>query len=297
MRRLLPLLALLFLLPARADEVTLKHAGLTLNANLEKTASWPAGPVVLVVHGTLAHNGMELIAGLQPLLAAKGLSSLAINLGLGVGNRHGMYDCATPHRHRHVDAVAEIGAWIDWLKQQGTKQVVLLGHSRGGNQAAWFAAERDDPALRAVVLAAPATWTAAEAAQGYEKRYGKPLAPTLEKAKALVAAGKGDTLMEQVDFVYCANTSATAAAFVGYYAPDERFDTPTLLPRINEPALVVAAGGDELVKDLPARAAPVADGKKVRLVTIDGADHFFRDLYAEDMVEAIAKFVASEVKP
>ena len=296
MTRLLSLLALLCLTPAHAVEVTLAHGGLTLNANLEKTASWPAGPVVLIVHGTLAHNGMELIAGLQPLLAAKGLSSLAINLGLGVDNRHGMYDCATPHRHRHVDAVAEIGSWVNWLKQQGTKQVVLLGHSRGGNQAAWFAAEHDDPALRAAVLAAPATWTAAEAAQGYEKRYGKPLAPTLEKAKSLVTAGKGDTLVEQVDFVYCANASATAAAFVGYYAPDERFDTPTLLPRINEPVLVVAAGGDELVKDLPARTAPAVDGKRVRLVTIDGADHFFRDLYAEDMVEAVAAFVAETIR-
>ncbi len=296
MTRLLPLLALLCLAPAHADDVTLKHGGLTLNANLEKTASWPAGPVVLIVHGTLAHNGMELIAGLQPLLAAKGLSSLAINLGLGIDNRRGMYDCATPHRHRHADAVTEIGAWIDWLKQQGTRQIVLLGHSRGGNQAAWFAAERDDPALRAVVLAAPATWTAAEAARGYETRYGKPLAPVLEKAKSLVAAGKGDTFMEQVDFVYCANASVTAAAFVGYYAPDERLDTPTLLPRVNEPVLVVAAGGDELVKDLPARAAPAADGKKVRLVTIDGADHFFRDLYAEDMVEVVATFLAETAR-
>lgn len=50
-----------------------------------------------------------------------------------------MYDCAKPHRHRLVDALDEIAAWVDWLKQRGASDIVLLGHSRGGNQAAWYA--------------------------------------------------------------------------------------------------------------------------------------------------------------
>ena len=49
-----------------AEEVRIEHNGLTLNANLEKAdASWPAGPVVLMTHGTLAHRGLEIIEGLQ----------------------------------------------------------------------------------------------------------------------------------------------------------------------------------------------------------------------------------------
>ncbi len=279
--------------PTLADEVKLPYQGITLNANLEKSAdSWPAGPVVLMTHGTLAHRGMEIMAGLQSMFADRGISSLAINLGLGLDDRTaGMYDCATTHTHRHTDAVAEIGAWLDWLKAQGATNVALLGHSRGGNQAARFAAASTDPVVTAVILIAPQTWSKEDAAADYEKRYGKPLAPLLAKARALVDAGKGDTLMAPVDFVYCEQTSATAAAFVSYYAPDPDMDTPAVIPGIKSPVLVVAGSEDTAVKGLPEKVEPLADGERVQLLVVDGADHFFRDLYSEDIADSVAELL------
>ncbi len=62
--QLVTVLALLLTLswPSPAEEVTLQHKGLTLNANLmlaeDKTLS---DGVLLVVHGTLAHNRMEIV--------------------------------------------------------------------------------------------------------------------------------------------------------------------------------------------------------------------------------------------
>jgi pimeloyl-ACP methyl ester carboxylesterase len=280
-----------FVSPAMAEEIKLSFQGMTLNANLEKAGeSWPAGPVVLMTHGTLAHRGMEIMAGLQSMFADRGISSLAINLSLGLDDRAaGMYDCATPHSHRHTDAVAEIGAWLEWLKTQGAEKVTLLGHSRGGNQTARFAAATADPVVTAVILIAPQTWSADYAAADYEKRYGKPLAPVLAKARGLVDAGKGDTLMESVDFIYCEQTSATATAFVSYYAADADMDTPAVIPAIKAPVLVVAGTEDTAVKGLPEKMEPVADGERVRLLVMDGADHFFRDLYSEDIADAVAE--------
>lgn len=285
--------ATLLLAPAtQAGEVKITHQGLTLNANLELApGKTVADGVMLVTHGMLAHGGMELIAALQGLLKEKGWSSLAINLGLGVSNRKGMYDCAQPHTHRHADALDEIGLWLSWLEGQGAKSVVLLGHSQGGNQTARFVSERDRPTVSAVVLLAPATWDEQKAAKGYEARYKQPLKPILERAQALVAAGKGGTQFERTGFLYCADATVTAESFVAYYAPDTRRDTPSLLPKITKPVLVVAASQDEIISDLPARAAAHADGKRVQLKVIEGADHFFRDLYAEDAVEAIAAFL------
>jgi pimeloyl-ACP methyl ester carboxylesterase len=278
---------------ALADEVKLPYQGITLNANLEKSAdSWPAGPVVLMTHGTLAHRGMEIMAGLQSMFADRGISSLAINLGLGLDDRSaGMYDCATAHSHRHTDAVAEIGAWLDWLKTQGATNVALLGHSRGGNQTARFAAASTDPVVTAVILIAPQTWSEDDAAADYEKRYGKPLAPVLAKAQALVEAGKGDTLMAPVDFIYCEQTSATATAFVSYYAPDPDMDTPGVIPGIKSPVLVVAGSEDTAIKGLPDKVEPLADGERVKLLVVDGADHFFRDLYSEDIADSVAELL------
>ena len=276
--------------PAPAEEVKLPHGDLTLNANLEKVeGNWPQGPVILITHGTLAHNAMEIIETAQGLFAENGYSSLAINLSLGLSDRHGMYDCATPHTHKHTDALDEIGLWLGWLKEQGARRVVLLGHSRGGNQTAWFAAERDDPVIRAVVLIAPMTWSEDYAAKAYQQRFGKPLAAVLSEARKRAEAGQA--WLEHTDFLYCPDTRVSPQAFLSYYAPEPRRDTPKLLPRINKPVLVFAGTEDQVVKGLGGRLAPLAEAGTIRLQVLDGADHMFRDLYAEDLVDAVVAFI------
>jgi pimeloyl-ACP methyl ester carboxylesterase len=210
-----------------------------------------------------------------------------MTLSLGLDNRRGMYDCATPHTHKHTDALEEIGAWLGWLQSRGVGQVVLLGHSRGGNQSARFAAAHPEAPLSAVILVAPQTWSEAYAAEDYQTRYGKALATPIEQARQLEEEGKGGSLMEHVDFIYCADTSATALAFLSYYAPDPRMDTPHLIPEIKTPVLVVAGTEDEVVRGLVEKVQPLADGQRVRLLVLDGADHSFRDLYAEEIADAV----------
>lgn len=281
---------------AVAGVVTLSHGGMTLNANLERAgSSWPAGPVVLMTHGTLAHRGMEIMAGLQGMFAERGISSLAINLSLGLDNRTAaMYDCATPHTHRHTDAVDEIGAWLGWLKGQGAGHIALLGHSRGGNQVARFAAASDDPGVSAVFLIAPQIWDADRAAQDYKQRYGTDLSPLLAKAEQMVADGRGGELMDGVDFLYCEDTRVTADAFLSYYAPDRNMDTPQLIPQIRVPVTVFAGSEDTVEAGLVDEVKPLADGDHVRLVVIDGADHFFRDLYSEEIADTVASALGVE---
>ena len=280
-----------------AAEVKLPYENLTLNANLDKAEGWPAGTTVLITHGTLSHNQSEIIVALQQLFLERGVSSLAINLGLGLDDRHGPYDCGTPHVHTHEGAVGEIGAWLDWLKKQGVEHVALLGHSRGGNQTAWFAAEHDDPVISKVILVAPQTWSAQAEADSYQKNYGKPLAPVLEKSESLLAAGHPDTLMEHTDFIYCADTSVSANSFVSYYAADPRKDTPWLLPKIDKPVLVFVGSEDQVSSGLDAALAPLAEGGVIELEVMDGADHFFRDLYAEDLVDRSVEFINEQGGP
>ncbi len=137
------LLALIFLLPGnvRAEEVIHEFQGLDLRGNLELAdgKSLKNG-VALIVHGTMSHNRMEMIATLQENLRARGLNSLAITLSLGLDRREGPYPCDIEHNHRHLDAVDEIRSWISWLKIAGAKRVTLIGHSRGGNQVALYMA-------------------------------------------------------------------------------------------------------------------------------------------------------------
>ncbi|MEW5729652.1 MAG: alpha/beta hydrolase [Pseudomonadota bacterium] len=280
---------------AQAEEkaVQIKQGALTLNGTLSLADGKSVKDgVVLFTHGTLAHNGMELVKAMQAALAERGINTLAISLGLGLDNRQGMYDCAVPHRHKHTDALDDIGAWLGWLKGQGAAKVALLGHSRGGAQTALFAAERPDPVVSKVVLMAPMTYDEKAEAAGYQARHGKPLAEPLAKAAALVKAGKGAEMMKDTGFIYCPGATVAAASFVSYYQPDPRLGVVAPLSRIAVPTLVIAASDDQVVKDLPEAVKPLADGKKVKLVTVPQSDHFFLDFAAEDAADAIKAFLA-----
>ena len=234
---------------------------------------------------------MEIMTALKGLLAEWGLNTLAINLSLDLDDRHGMVDCPTPHRHRDVDAMGEIAAWVVWLNNKGAGPVTLLGHSRGGNQAARYAAGNPDPAVKRLVLVAPATSNPGKPARGYYRRYKKDLAPLLKKARDLMAAGKGDALMKDVDFLYCPKTTVTAATFADYYGANPKRDTPGVIRRITLPVLAVAGGSDRVNPHFGKKMKKLPQAN-VKLVVIEDAGHFFRDLFGEDLADAIAEFIA-----
>lgn len=277
----------------KADEVTVKQGDTELRGELTLAdGNAVKDGVILMLHGTLANNKMEIMQALTDLLKERGYNTLSINLSFGIDKRPSeMLDCATEHRHKHEDAVTELDTWMNWLKEQGAEKVVILGHSRGGNQVAWYAAEHDSPLLEKVVTIAPATADPAKDAQEYEERYKKPLADIMAEATKLVEEGKGDTLMDVPGFVYCENAKASAASIVSYYNDDERKNTPSLLPKIKKPMLIIMGSADEVVTDLPAKLEGVSQDN-LTVETIDGADHFFRDLYADEAADKIAEFVA-----
>jgi pimeloyl-ACP methyl ester carboxylesterase len=292
LRALLTALLLLAAAPLAAEEVKTRHRGTTLNGNLELAPDKGLEDgVILIVHGLLAHNRLELITALQRDFKKHRLSTLAINLSLGVDDRHGMFDCGRLHTHRPADALDEIDAWIGWLKTNGVTDVALLGHSQGGAQVALYAVERREPAVGAVVLLAPATFDAERFAAAYEQRFGAPLAPLLARAEALLREGRGETPMDSIGFLSCANASATASSIVGWYAPSPLRNTPTLLPRIRQRTLVVAAGADTVVPDLTQQLGGLPPQRNLTVEAVDGADHFFLDLHADDAVDKIADWL------
>jgi len=272
-----------------ADRVELQHDDLTLVGHME-TASAIEDGVVLMVHGTLAHGQMEIMRSMQELLRDAGYNSLAINLSLGQDARTGMYDCDATHRHKHEDAVEEIAAWAGWLEEQGAERLVVLGHSRGGNQVARYLA--DDPAetVEKAVLMAPQTWTAGEEAKGYQASYDTALQPLLDRAEMLVSEGKGDEVME-MDFIYCPDTTATAASVVSYYREDPMMDTPTALGETDVPTLVIVAGADTTVTDLEEKMAERVGDEHIEMTTVSGSDHMFRDLFLYDAADAATAFI------
>jgi len=93
---------------AMAESVQVTFAGKVLNGNLMKMSS--SRTIFLIVHGTWAHSGMEIITSLQSLLAESGENSLAINMSLGIDNLADAYKAQT-ELFRDNANVSEI--WID----------------------------------------------------------------------------------------------------------------------------------------------------------------------------------------
>ena len=273
---------------AASDPLSIEHEGLVLNGNLMLAPEEAiTDGVVLMVHGTMAHHGMELMEAQQKLLAERGWSSLAVTLGLGLSDRQGFLDCGVEHRHRHEDAVREISAWRQWLAENGANWVVLMGHSRGGNQVARAALSASGGKLRGLVLLAPMTWNSEAVAEAYQARHGQALDLVLSKANGMTP----DQVMAEVGFLSCPDARVLAGSFLSYYADDPQKDTPSLLPHISVPTVVIAAEEDRVVPNLAQHTAAVVDAD-TQFVMIEGADHMFLDFFAEDAADAIDAFLS-----
>ncbi len=80
------------------------------------------------------------------------------------------------------DCVFDIQACIDFLKENGCKKIVIMGHSLGGAKTAYFAGTQNVPELKAIVLksAIPAIH------DGYTR------ADLLKTSREMIAKGEGE---------------------------------------------------------------------------------------------------------
>jgi len=263
---------------ARAEPVQIKPGLLKLNGNLElpdgKTVE---DGVVILLHGTLSYDRQETIAALQKNLKARGIGSLAITLSLGIDDRQGPRACDVVHDYALAGARREISLWIEWLKAQHAKTIDLLGFSHGGAQVAAMGSEL--PTVRRLVLLAPAFATSVEQEVIYQRAFGHPLKPELE------AARKAPLERRTVDFLTCKQAPVLGATFLDGYAEI----APRRATKTGHPTLVIVAGQDEIVHDLKSKLP-----SDIKPVVIEGATHFFPDLYGEEAADAIATFLKGD---
>lgn len=257
-----------------AEEVHLFLDGTTLNADRVLVEGKDIeDDVILIVHGTLGHKDMEIIETLQTVLQESGHHSLAINLSLNINDRHGFYPCDNRHAHRSEDAFVELAAWAGWLRSQGASRIILLGHSRGANQATRYVLSSGTPISSLVLLAPPTT--------------GNSLAG--DELRTLTEMNPTEWLSDK-KFLHCEKADVQVRSYLSYRGPDANNDTVALMQNLQIPTLVISGSEDAVVSELASRMPDVAN-KFVEHVEVDGAGHFFRDLYTYDVVDAIDAFL------
>ncbi len=277
---------------ASAEKVQIRHAGKTLNANLEIADGKTLGDgVIVIVHGLMQHHDTEIIRGLQERFRDVGRNSLAMTLSMGIDDRRGSFECTTPLRFLFQDAVDEGLAWLAWLKTQGGGPVVMLGHSLGANQALKLTVEHYDPKITALVLLSPMTMGVERLRDVYKTRYRVDLDTVTAQAKDLVAQGKADQLM-RVDALTCPRAQVAPATLLDFYGGEPLHADPTThLSRVAVPVFVVAGSADERQPNVAAFLERFVDDKKVYLYTVESAGHFFRDLNLDEAAEETIAFL------
>ncbi len=235
---------------------------------------------------------MEIIEKSQQALLDNGRSSLAVTLSLGINDRHGFIDCGIDQRHLQANAMDEIQTWVRWLKSRDVTDVVLMGHSSAANQIMVYAVEQKDPVVKQLLFLAPSTTRHSRTL--FVRRYGDHFDQALQQAREMIAAGKGEQIIEKTDFIFCPQANVSANSFSSYYSmeADARFrNFVSNLPRLSVPTLIINGTEDERQPDIEENVKPYIDGKLIHLSNIEGAGHFFRDFNIDDAMEAAVEFL------
>jgi len=271
-----------------ASPIQQTYDHLTLNAEYQ-TATDKNAPFFIILHGTFAWHGMELPSTIQALLSEEAYGSLAFSLSLGEDNRSGFFDCSHPIISKHQDAQQEIKIWLDFVKSKGYKNIVLVGHSRGGAQIAQFVVDHPAGIMQAFLIA-PMTYLQADSAKAFDSKDLNKLGQWLNKAKT-----EPTFLLNAKKILHCDNAKISLESLVSYYSPLPVKNTPNIVARVQIPTRIYLGSNDpSITHSINQQESLYLSNKKVSRKVIQDADHYFRDFAAEDMVADMLQQLRSE---
>jgi pimeloyl-ACP methyl ester carboxylesterase len=225
--------------------------------------------LLLFVHG-MGGNFYRSVSKKEMLLQAPraGVDVLSFN------NRGNEKDVAT---EIFTDCVHDLDAAVAFGLQHGYRQIVLLGHSTGCQKITYYQARRRHPRVAALVLAAIGD-DYAIARRDLGRRYDAQLA----RARALIKAGRGETIMTAKGclhfaahrFLSVADPRQPEAEIFNLAGPLRTFR------KITCPTLAVLPAQEEFaclpVAEMSARLRAAARARPFDTVLIPDADHGFK---------------------
>lgn len=152
---------------------------------------------------------------------------------------------------RYIDghwdqAMEEMGRHVGTLRSRGATRIVLMGHSIGCPAALSYAARKSD--VDAIVLLAPG-----HIPRGYyEFPNLTPVRKSIDEARAMVAAGKGDerASFNDINQGNSLTVRLTARQYLSYFDPQSDAEMGVSAPRVpvSIPVLTVIGSADSLFR-------------------------------------------------
>ena len=260
-----------------------------LNANYINNDS--SKIIVLILHGTRGHKKLELIQTLSERFSDSNIDTLSMNLSYGITNRNDDFlPCDIIHDHLNSKSLSEIRLWFDFIKQKNKyEKIILLGHSRGGlNIAQFYSSLPDDnkDIISNVIMLAPIS---DEYSDTIEKINNNTLIQKIKNNSI-----ENDEVIK-INFMSCNNAEVKYATYKDYTHitntdTGNRGSLIGLLNSFSIKTLIITASDDDITPNTYERVSLI-NNKHINVVQIDDADHFFRDLYFDDMFDAILEFI------
>lgn len=220
-------------------------------------------------------------------LTGRGVTVIrANNRGHDIVNRHAAADGSFYYVgaafEKIDDCRADFRAWNDLAAARGARRVALWGHSLGAVKSIYYAGTERDARVVAVVASSPPRFNHAQ--YQTDPVEGPAMRRQLDEARALVAEGRGNTLL---NVTRPASLLIAAAAYVDKYGTDDGYDYVRFIPGMTVPVLLTL-GGAEGIESIPGSVRVALYGadeylrrlsaqhKHMDYALIDGADHWYR---------------------
>lgn len=236
--------------------------------------------IIILLHGTRGHQNLEIISSLREILKENSLDSLSINLSYGITNRNNDFlPCDIKHKHTVSDTLNEIQVWYNYIKKIGYKNIYLLGHSRGGQDITNFYQglnEKDQALVNAVFLLAPISDSSLDNVEYYKKEFNTDITSITNNDKV------------KIDFLGCKDASVFGYSFKSYYYNLNISNIIDVL-RVTKGKFYIITGSEDTITPYTHERVKqsIKNKKDIELYKIDGAGHFFRDFYFDDLSEII----------
>ncbi len=263
------------------------HNGLVLNANLKSNSQ--SDTIFILVHGTRGYKDMEIIKSLSQKIYDYGYSSLSINLSYDIDNRASEFlSCDRVHTHNEHTSINEIVSWYRYLENQDYKNIYFIGHSRGAFNVIQAMAIINNNNIKAYLLA-PVIDTYLGTKNYYDQEHNLPYETLINNKDEFIISDR----YPSINFLFCENARVSSSTFRSYLDLSKNqtlypftFSIVDLLKDTNSSVTIFSGTDDEILLDSYKKLNQI-NQSNISHILIDEADHFFRDIYLDDVIDII----------
>ena len=246
--------------------------------------------IFLILHGTRGYKSMEIITSLSDRLHEEGYDTLSINLSYGINNREDTFlSCDIKHQHNEYDSISEIITWHNYLLSRGYKEINFIGHSRGAFNIVQSLSLLDNANKINSYLLAPVIDTYEGTKAYYHEELNIPYDDIINSNEKFFISDK----YSLINFLFCENVIVSSETFKSYLDFSKKkanypftFGILDLLDNIKSKVTIISGTDDEILLDSYKKFLNI-DKNNIKFVTIEGGDHFFRDLYLDEVIDII----------